>query len=87
MFRTSYKTCIIVLTDGNTKVGLFYVNSSLFQVGIFRFRMTSYFVHFLFLWSLSVMASAEPAGCKIRITDRGLDMCEYMSHYDPKTII
>ncbi|XP_004558987.1 phospholipid transfer protein [Maylandia zebra] len=39
--------------------------------------MTSYFVHFLFLWSLSVMASAEPAGCKIRITDRGLDMLKY----------
>lgn len=26
----------------------------------------------------SIMAAAEPAGCKIRITDKGLDMCEYM---------
>jgi len=24
------------------------------------------------------MTAAEPAGCKIRITDKGLEMCEYL---------
>lgn len=41
--------------------------------------MTSCLFTLLFLFSVvsSIMAAAEPAGCKIRITDRGLDMLKF----------
>ncbi|XP_018543212.1 LOW QUALITY PROTEIN: phospholipid transfer protein [Lates calcarifer] len=46
---------------------------------MFRFRVTSCLMSLLFLFSMlsSIMAAAEPAGCKIRITDKGLDMLKF----------
>ncbi|KAK5600136.1 hypothetical protein CRENBAI_007494 [Crenichthys baileyi] len=43
-----------------------------------QLRMTIHLLSFLFLSSLvSIMAAAEPAGCKIRITDKGLEMLKF----------
>ncbi|XP_041835919.1 phospholipid transfer protein [Melanotaenia boesemani] len=40
--------------------------------------MTSCHLYLLFLLSsVSIMAAAEPAGCKIRITDKGLEMLKF----------
>ncbi|XP_040015602.1 phospholipid transfer protein isoform X1 [Xiphias gladius] len=46
---------------------------------MFWFRMTSCLLSLLFLLPLvsSIMAAAEPAGCKIRITDKGLEMLKF----------
>ncbi|XP_062266339.1 phospholipid transfer protein [Platichthys flesus] len=46
---------------------------------MFRFRMTSCLLSLLLIMSLvsSIMAAAEPAGCKIRITDKGLEMLKF----------
>lgn len=62
--------------------------SAVFQVDTFWITMTlSPFFHlFLFPFVSSVMAATEPAGCKIRITDKGLEMCKYMDicHFNPE---
>ncbi|KAM6927875.1 phospholipid transfer protein [Xenentodon cancila] len=39
--------------------------------------MTSCLLFFVFMSLVSNMASAEPAGCKIRITDKGLEMLKF----------
>ncbi|XP_040889970.1 phospholipid transfer protein [Toxotes jaculatrix] len=46
---------------------------------MFLFRMTSCLWSLFFLHHLvsSIMATSEPAGCKIRITDRGLEMLKF----------
>ncbi|XP_042370908.1 phospholipid transfer protein-like [Plectropomus leopardus] len=38
------------------------------------FRMTSCLLSLVFTLVSSVMAASQPAGCKIRITDKGLEM-------------
>lgn len=50
----------------------------MFQVDFFWVAMTSCLVTLLFLLTVtsSVTATVEPAGCKIRITDRGMEMCK-----------
>lgn len=55
-------------------------SSSVFQVDIFWLRMTPCLLSILFLllFVCSVMSVTEPAGCKIRFTDKGLDMCKYV---------
>ncbi|TMS00954.1 Phospholipid transfer protein [Larimichthys crocea] len=54
-------------------------SSSVFQVDIFWLRMTPCLLSILFLllFVCSVMSVTEPAGCKIRFTDKGLDMLKY----------
>ncbi|MEQ2179807.1 hypothetical protein GOODEAATRI_028917 [Goodea atripinnis] len=50
-------------------------------------KMTILLLSFLFLSSLvSIMAAAEPAGCKIRITDKGLEMCKYLDVQPQKAV-
>ncbi|XP_028432149.1 phospholipid transfer protein isoform X2 [Perca flavescens] len=44
---------------------------------MFRLRMTSCLLSLFLLSVLSIMAAAQPAGCKIRITDKGLDMLKF----------
>ncbi|XP_035858299.1 phospholipid transfer protein [Sander lucioperca] len=44
---------------------------------MFRLRMTSCLLSLLLLSVLYIMAAAQPAGCKIRITDKGLDMLKF----------
>ncbi|XP_040058555.1 phospholipid transfer protein [Gasterosteus aculeatus] len=44
---------------------------------MFRHRMTVLLLSLLFLLVSSIMASNQPAGCKIRITDKGLDMLKF----------
>ncbi|XP_070706043.1 phospholipid transfer protein isoform X2 [Pempheris klunzingeri] len=46
---------------------------------MFWLRMTSCLLSLLFLFPLIsfIMAATQPAGCKIRITDKGLDMLKY----------
>ncbi|KAM6946784.1 phospholipid transfer protein [Lycodopsis pacificus] len=44
---------------------------------MFQLRMTSCLLSLLFPLMFSIMAAAQPAGCKIRITDKGLDMLKY----------
>ncbi|XP_034388015.1 phospholipid transfer protein [Cyclopterus lumpus] len=42
-----------------------------------RLRMTSCLLSLLFPLLSSIMAAAQPAGCKIRITDKGLEMLKF----------
>ena len=50
--------------------------SSLLQVmWLMMTPCLSLFLFFMFMTSF--MVAAQPAGCKIRITDRGLEMCRY----------
>ncbi|XP_045885327.1 phospholipid transfer protein [Micropterus dolomieu] len=46
---------------------------------MFCLRMTSCLLSLLFFFPLvsSIMAAAQPAGCKIRITDKGLEMLKF----------
>lgn len=51
---------------------------------ILRYIMTSFLLPLLFL--LVVVSAREPAGLKIRITDRGLELCESPSHLQHQPI-
>lgn len=48
----------------------------LFQVEFLRRMMTSCWLTVQFIFLLFIMTAASPPGCKIRITDRGLEMCK-----------
>lgn len=48
----------------------------LFQVDFLRLMMTSCWLTVQFIFLLFIVTAASPPGCKIRITDRGLEMCK-----------
>lgn len=47
-----------------------------FQVEVIRLMMASIFLTLQFFSLSFIMAATSPPGCKIRITDRGLEMCK-----------